>query len=62
MENPIKMDDLGVPTPIFGNIHILKILKVLVNVLLSTSHLMPPISSSFFGVKIFGRFPPNVSS
>ena len=21
-ENPIKMDDLGVPTPIFGNIHI----------------------------------------
>ena len=21
-ENPIKMDDFGVPTPIFGNIHI----------------------------------------
>ena len=23
MENPIKMDDLGIPTPIFGNTHIL---------------------------------------
>ena len=24
MENPIKIDDLGVATPIFGNTHIVK--------------------------------------
>ena len=26
MENPIKMDDLGGKTPIFGNIHITQVL------------------------------------
>ena len=24
MENPIKMDDLGVPTPIYGNTHVFR--------------------------------------
>jgi hypothetical protein len=28
MENPIKMDDLGVYTPILGNLHMIKRMKI----------------------------------
>ena len=41
MENPIKMDDLGVYTPIFGNIHFLILMHLHMSKVLLKNPLNP---------------------